>query len=105
MFYDQAEWALARRRALHDSGYKCQRCGTSLIGLRRACHVHHKRELRRSPGLRSEPLNPMSVCRSCHTTLHNEAKHKPRCDEQGRPLDANHPWNSKPGGGVEKSPR
>jgi 5-methylcytosine-specific restriction protein A len=93
MFYDQHEWAVARKRALHAAGYKCQRCGVSLVGLRRACHVHHKRELRRSPSLRSEPLNLVSLCRSCHTKEHNEARRKVGCDEQGRPLDANHPWN------------
>jgi 5-methylcytosine-specific restriction enzyme A len=91
-FYDTHEWSVARRQALHDAGHKCGRCGTSLVGLGRACHVHHRRELRRSPGLRSEPLNLLSLCRSCHTREHNEAKRKPGCDEQGNPLDASHPW-------------
>ena len=32
-FYNQREWQIARRQALHDSGYRCQRCGISLVGL------------------------------------------------------------------------
>ena len=48
-FYDKREWNTARRQALHDSGYRCQRCGNSLVGLGKACHVHHKKELRRAP--------------------------------------------------------
>ena len=59
-FYDRHEWEAARKQALHDSGYQCQRCGTSLVGLGKACHVHHKKELRRAPALRVEPLNLVS---------------------------------------------
>ena len=92
-FYDRREWEVARKQALHDSGYKCERCGASLVGLRRACHVHHRKELKLAPALRSEPLNLVSLCRSCHTREHNQAKRKiAACDEQGRPLDPSHPW-------------
>jgi predicted HNH restriction endonuclease len=92
-FYDRAEWGRARRQALHDSGYRCQRCNASLLNLGREAHVHHRRkELRRAPALRIEPLNLMSVCRSCHTALHNEAKRPPAVNVDGMPTDPDHPW-------------
>jgi predicted HNH restriction endonuclease len=91
-FYDRAEWTRARRQALHDSGYRCQRCNASLLNLGREAHVHHRKELRRAPALRIEPLNLMSVCRSCHTALHNEAKRPPAVNVDGMPTDPDHPW-------------
>jgi 5-methylcytosine-specific restriction endonuclease McrA len=97
-FYDKREWNTARRQALHDSGYRCQRCGNSLVGLGKACHVHHKKELRRAPALRIEPLNLMSVCRPCHTVLHNEAKRPPAVNVDGTPNDPDHPWFRSTGG-------
>jgi 5-methylcytosine-specific restriction endonuclease McrA len=91
-YYDTREWRIARSQALHDSGYKCQRCGTSLVGLGKACHVHHRKELARAPVLRSEPLNLLSLCRSCHTKEHNEARRPPACNVDGTPTDPRHPW-------------
>jgi len=98
-FYDRHEWEAARKQALHDSGYQCQRCGTSLVGLGKACHVHHKKELRRAPALRVEPLNLVSLCRSCHTREHNEARRPPAVNIDGTPNDPNHPWFQRSGGG------
>lgn len=77
-FYDTAEWSVARRQALHDGNYRCARCDTSLVGLGpREVHVHHRRELRASPSLRSEPQNLLPLCRVCHTTLHKSGTDMP----------------------------
>ena len=91
-YYDTREWRIARSQALHDSGYKCQRCGASLVGKNRAAHVHHRKELKAAPALRSEPLNLLSLCRSCHTRKHNEARRPPTCNVDGTPNDPKHPW-------------
>lgn len=92
-FYNKREWQTARRRALHDSGYRCQRCGISLVGLGKAAHVHHRRELKVAPALRSEPLNLMPLCVGCHNAEHADMKGGKRgCDELGRPIDVSHPW-------------
>jgi predicted HNH restriction endonuclease len=90
-YYDTAEWNVARRQALHDGGHACARCGTSLIGLGKEAHVHHRKELKKAPALRSEPLNLLPLCRTCHTIEHKR-KRRSACDEHGRPLDPNHPW-------------
>ncbi|MET0707910.1 MAG: HNH endonuclease [Tardiphaga sp.] len=94
-FYDTAEWSVARRQALHDGNYRCARCDTSLVGLGpREVHVHHRRELRASPSLRSEPQNLLPLCRVCHTTLH-KSRHRYAVGTDGRPLDVRHPWYRK----------
>jgi tetratricopeptide (TPR) repeat protein len=61
----------------------------------KACHVHHRKELSRAPALRSEPLNLLSLCRSCHTREHNEARRPPACNVDGTPTDPRHPWFQK----------
>ena len=43
----------------------------------REVHVHHRRELRASPSLRSEPQNLLPLCRVCHTTLHKSGTDMP----------------------------
>ncbi|WP_426612915.1 HNH endonuclease [Bradyrhizobium sp. McL0616] len=93
-FYNQREWKIARRQAMRDGSWQCGRCGTSLIGLGKAAHVHHKKELKRAPALRSEPLNLLPLCVSCHNIEHAEMKSggKRGCDEHGNPLDTSHPW-------------
>lgn len=95
-FYNLSEWLQARRQALHRAGYKCQRCGASLLNQGRAAHVHHRKALKQSPALRSEPLNLVAICRSCHTREHNEEKNeanKPMMTQlDGMPSDPSHPW-------------
>lgn len=93
-FYDTAEWDVARRQALHDTNYTCQRCGVSLVGKGKAAIVHHRKELKRAPALRSEPLNLEPQCTECHNRTHADIKRGMQrgCDEQGRPLDPSHPW-------------
>ncbi len=104
-FYDSAEWQIARRQALHDARWKCERCGADLVGKGKGAHVHHRKPYRTTPTLRTEPLNLMALCRTCHRIVENEFKNKEQCDVDGRPLDASHPWfEAMTGGRVEKTP-
>ena len=68
-FYRSAEWQRARKQALHDFDWKCTSCGKSLVGLGRAAHVHHRKELAAAPALATEPLNLRPLCRSCHNRI------------------------------------
>jgi 5-methylcytosine-specific restriction endonuclease McrA len=93
-FYNRKEWLTARKQALHDAGYVCVRCGTSLLCMGREAHVHHRKPLKKAPALRSEPLNLMALCRACHTREHETEKKtvKVMCKADGMPNDPNHPW-------------
>lgn len=93
-YYNLKEWLNARKQALHDAGYQCQRCGTSLLNQGRAAHVHHRKALRLAPALRTEPLNLMALCRVCHTREHEIEKKtvKAMCKADGMPNDPAHPW-------------
>jgi hypothetical protein len=93
-FYNTAEWQRARRQALHDAGYVCQRegCGASLLNMGREAHVHHRKALKGTPALRSEPLNLMAVCRACHRILENEERAPAMVNVDGLPSDPTHPW-------------
>ena len=96
-FYVSRAWLNARRQALHDANYQCQRCKASLIGMGRHAHVHHRKEYKRAPALAIEPLNLMALCQPCHNAEHHTMKGNgsTACDEQGMPLDASHPWYTK----------
>ena len=92
-FYNTSAWRRkARPQALYDAGYKCQRCHTSLAG--GDGNVHHRKPYKQAPALRTEPLNLMALCRSCHDAEHHEMKRggKRGCDENGMPTNPNHPW-------------
>jgi HNH endonuclease len=91
-YYNLAEWLKARRQALHDAGYRCQRCGTSLLNKGREAHVHHRKPLKAAPALRCEPLNLLALCRACHTAVHEQEKRPTMCNEDGSPSDPDHPW-------------
>jgi HNH endonuclease len=95
-FYKTKHWQRARKQALHDASYQCQRCHTSLIGKGRAAHVHHRKPYRQAVALSIEPLNLKCVCRACHNAEHHEAKRmRSACDQDGMPLDPSHPWFAK----------
>jgi len=96
-FYKSSEWQIARRQALHDANYLCQRCGVSLVGMGRAAHVHHRKPLATTPALRSEPLNLKALCQSCHNAEHGtkQGNISTACDLDGNPVDASHPWFKK----------
>lgn len=68
-FYKTKAWEIARLQCLHDYGWRCSNCEKSLVGLGRGAHVHHRKELNRSPALATEPLNLLPLCRSCHNKL------------------------------------
>jgi len=92
-FYKGRAWQHARRQALHDANYRCVRCDTTLVGKGRAAHVHHRKAYAKAPALGIEPLNLQPLCRSCHNAAHAELKRpRARCDEDGRPIDQDHPW-------------
>ena len=91
-YYGLAEWLKARRQALHDAGHKCQRCGTSLLDLGGAAHVHHRKPLKQAPALRIEPLNLLPLCRACHTAVHEDQEKPLMCNIDGSPADPEHPW-------------
>jgi 5-methylcytosine-specific restriction endonuclease McrA len=99
-FYLTPAWQRARQQALHDSGWRCLRCGASLIGMGKAAHVHHRKPLDKAPALGTEPLNLKPVCVGCHNAEHADMKrNKFGCDVNGKPIDASHPW-FKTGGRV-----
>ena len=91
-YYNTAEWQKARRQALHDHGYRCARCNTTLFNMGRAAHVHHRKALKRAPALRSEPLNLLPLCRECHRREHNEENKPMMTSIDGMPNDPSHPW-------------
>jgi 5-methylcytosine-specific restriction endonuclease McrA len=91
-FYQSAQWSRARRQALHDAGHRCTRCGCSLLNKGRAAHVHHRKELKRAPALRIEPLNLAPLCERCHTTVHELEKKPQMTNIDGSPSDPRHPW-------------
>ena len=85
-FYGTAEWQKARKQALHDYDWKCTNCGQSLVGLGRAAHVHHRKELARAPALRSEPLNLKPLCSSCHNQVEPRTSNATQRMNRARPI-------------------
>jgi hypothetical protein len=100
-FYGQAAWLRLRKQAMHDAGWRCERCGCGLQGLGRRAHVHHRKRLKHAPSLGLEPLNLMALCRDCHSMVHGDerATVERGCDVLGNPTGKRHPWNAVPGGG------
>jgi 5-methylcytosine-specific restriction endonuclease McrA len=94
-WYGRHAWQRERKRILHRDNYTCTRCGTSLVGMGRQAHVHHRKALKHTPALQLEPLNLIALCRSCHTQQHNDEKRGASrgVNVDGTPTDPNHPWN------------
>jgi 5-methylcytosine-specific restriction endonuclease McrA len=91
-FHGTSEWKRARRIAKIEAGYTCARCGAFLPG-KGALHVHHKKPVAKSMAVALEPLNLVPLCPACHNATHAELKRpKTQCDEQGWPIDRDHPW-------------
>src|SRR5262245_54936308 len=104
-FYASRTWAVARGRALHDAGHACQQCGASLIGQGKLAQVHHRKPLRTTPALATEPLNLQALCIGCHRHAEAELLAQPMCDTSGRPLNPGHPWAIAMGGMPKKFQR
>ena len=103
-FLQSSAWHRARRQALTDVGYCCQRCGRAVTGSRES-QVHHRRPRDQAPTLLVEPQNLEVLCRRCHRTAHNRGEELApsaamACTMDGFPTSADHPWN-KPGGGLK----
>lgn len=59
------EWDTLRRSILHRDNYTCQKCNIKNVPL----DVHHITYIRFT---KEKTENLISICRSCHTRLHNE---------------------------------
>jgi 5-methylcytosine-specific restriction endonuclease McrA len=58
--------------------------------------AHHKRDHKGDLKLFLDEENLMTVCKECHDRDAQKATHRGFVtghDEDGRPLDPNHPWN------------
>jgi 5-methylcytosine-specific restriction endonuclease McrA len=89
-----------RKQAFLRDLYTCQRCGCLVIeGNRhhpRAAVAHHKIAHKGNPELFFDLDNVETDCKACHDTLiqREEARgYIIGCDEAGRPLASDHPWN------------
>ena len=99
--YNSKQWKVSRQQAMLAAQYVCQApgCTEVLVGPGR-CHVHHVKRLQAAWSLAYEPLNHRALCVPHHSIETNQeiaqakGKLKRGCDEQGRPLDPNHPWNT-----------
>jgi 5-methylcytosine-specific restriction enzyme A len=71
-FYCTARWT--KLRAMHIAQHPlCQRC-LSESRITQASHVHHEQEVKDRPDLALDMGNLTSLCASCHTRHHNEAR-------------------------------
>lgn len=101
--YADPRWCGAhgiRRQAFIRDLYTCQRCGCIVLeGNRhhpRAAVANHKKSHKGDPTLFFDLDNVETVCKQDHDTRiqREEARgYTIGCDEAGRPVDPNHPWN------------
>jgi len=98
-FHGSAAWKKARRVARIEAKHTCAKCQAFLPG-KGQLHVHHRKPVERAPALALEPLNLMVLCSECHNIVEPRTalRKLSACDEQGWPLDPEHPWNLKTGG-------
>ncbi|MFN0222121.1 HNH endonuclease [Paenibacillus sp. KR2-11] len=69
-FYKTRQWTNKRERILRRDSYLCQECkryGRS----RQATTVHHINPLEKSPELALVSWNLVSMCSSCHDSMHD----------------------------------
>lgn len=99
--YSSAAWSILRERILLRDSYTCQwhGCGRSLIGKGNqpnAPVVHHIKDHKGNKALFFDEQNLMAVCKECHdgsVQRHTHRGYISGHDEDGKPLDPNHPWN------------
>lgn len=101
--YNTPQWKALRAQILNRDNYTCQwiSCGKLLVGTHRQHNgpaVHHKRDHKGDKTLFFDPFNLIAVCKECHDKDIQRYTHRgyiAGADEDGRPIDPNHPWNSK----------
>src|SRR5262245_7086194 len=98
-FLQSAAWLKARRQALLNADWCCQRCGVSLLNKPREAQCHHRKPRSVAPALLLEPLNIEVLCRVCHRGAHSRGEEiapaaELVCDLNGHPTDPAHPWNA-----------
>jgi 5-methylcytosine-specific restriction endonuclease McrA len=70
--YSTAAWRLARSVVWNREDGRCQRCGSSGLGMnRRSMHYHHILSFSTEPELRCDPDNLALLCQSCHRFVHS----------------------------------
>lgn len=92
-FYQSKQWKRLRARHLKRFPY----CAVADCG-KRASFVDHVETVRDAPHRRLDPFNLQSLCAFHHgalTAAYDRGSIAGACDENGFPLDPNHPW-SKP---------
>ena len=75
MIYDTAKWEHIRKSVLRRDGYRCQECkryGKAVS----ADHVHHIFPYEHYPEYVFAPWNLISLCRSCHNSMHDRDTHE-----------------------------
>ena len=90
--YHTPEWRRLRKIVLTTGSPLCVRCNLSL-----ATVVDHKRPHRFDPALFFDLNNLQKMCARCHDTFKKNmefGKVDTACDEDGFPMDENHPWLS-----------
>lgn len=96
--YDKA-WSTLRDKHL-TAHRNCVVCGEPAV------IVDHIVTVKQNPRRRLDPSNLQSLCRRHHNILtkaYDEGRHTGACDEDGRPLDPDHPWHSTNGRGTPRS--
>lgn len=70
-FYQGAKWKRLRARILRRDKYMCQNC-RRYGRQREATEVHHIEHLEDNPARAYDPENLISLCHSCHNSMHPE---------------------------------
>jgi 5-methylcytosine-specific restriction endonuclease McrA len=99
--YNHPAWQPLRKAVFLRDGYVCQwpGCGKPLIGKGNAPDApvaHHKRDHKGDLKLFLDKQNIMATCKECHDGAIQRATHRGYIaghDENGRPIDPDHPWN------------
>mgnify|MGYP000603720915 CR=1 FL=1 len=95
-FYDKAIWKKTRRLQLSKQPL-CEYC-TKIGMVVVATDVDHVVRMSEG-GAALDPNNLQSLCHRCHSNKTGREKHGltviiKGCDDNGMPLDPNHPWHS-----------
>ena len=90
-FYKSKEWKRLRWRHLkYNPTCAIKGCAAQAV------HVDHIVTVRNAPNRALDPSNLQSLCTSHHnqlTSAYDKGSIAGACDDDGNPLDPNHPWN------------